>query len=113
MLYEESAVLSFATNATTTATVDTRNKRLVGVYVPTIVTGAITFNTAPVVAPGTTPGTFVQVATEAGTAYSLTAGTGGKYFAIPLQFNHCRYIQLVTAGTQVANIVFTLVFEDE
>lgn len=104
--------VTIANGATASSAFDTRGHRLVGVYVPTVDSGNITFTTAPATNPGATAGTYVAVGNESGTAYSLTAGTGGKFFALPVQFSHARYIKLTSAASQSADRSLTLILEE-
>jgi len=100
------ALLDYSADATHSKIVDLKDVAVVGLILPTIVTGDVTFEVTH--DPSVTP---VALKAKDGTALTITAGTGG--FAVntddlaPLAAY--RYVRVVTAGTQTSDVTFRFI----
>ena len=100
MIYETIiSTIVASVSATESDVVDLGNRGILGLILPTIVSGNITFNVAA--NPSDTP---VEVKGADGSAISITAGEGA--FAVSsddlAELAAYRWIQIVTAGTQTS-----------
>ena len=99
-------VLTKDTSPTISAAVDLGGCELIGLILPTIITGDVTFTVCDTLA-----GTYVALKAKGGTALTITAGTGN--FAVasddlaPLAAY--RFVKIVTAGTQTSNVTFKFI----
>lgn len=97
------ALLDYSEDTTHSALVDLGGAAVVGLFLPTIVTGDVTFEAT--YDPSVTP---VTVKAKDGTSLTVTAGTGG--FAVSAEdlapLAGYRWVRVVTAGTQNADVTF-------
>lgn len=100
------ALLEYSVDATHSEIIDLKDVAVVGLILPTIVTGDVTFEATH--DPSVTP---VAVKAKDGTALTITAGTGG--FAVSTEdlapLAGYRYIRVVTAGTQTSDVIFLFI----
>ncbi len=100
------AVLTKDTSATISAEANLTGFREVGLVIPTIITGDITFQVS-----NETGGTFQLLKAAGGTALTVTAGTGD--FSVTSDslkgLIGWKFVKVVTAGTQTSDVTFTFV----
>jgi len=104
----KTVLLDITVSTTLSAEVDLAGYGLVGLIIPTIETGAVTFQVAQA-----SGGSFVDLKDKSAAAISITAGTGGFAVSADDLAPLCayRYIKVKTAGTQLANRTFAFVLK--
>jgi len=100
------ALLDYSEDPTHSELVDLRGAAVLGLFLPTIVTGNVTFEAT--YDPSVTP---VGVKAKDGTPLTISAGTGG--FAVSADdlapLAGYRYARVVTAGTQTSDVIFRFI----
>lgn len=91
------AIMTIATSALISAEANLTGLKAVGLVIPTIVTGDITFQVS-----NESGGTFQVLKSAAGSALTITAGTGN--FSVDSEslkeLVGWKFVKVVTAGTQ-------------
>jgi len=104
----KTAVITFATDDDLSAEVDLAGYGLIGLIIPTIDSGNVTFEVS-----ATTGGTFVTLKDAVSATLTITAVTGN--FAVSADelaaLSAYRYVKVKTSVAQTANRTFTFVLK--
>lgn len=97
-------VVTIPISTSTSTSIDLSSNGFVGFITPAALTGtAFTFTGS------IDDSTFTAIYNSSNTAYSITVGTSRYYMLNPADFLGCRYVRIVSNGTEAAARTITVI----